>query len=83
MLPSTIVITHTVLLTATLRSGDVAHLSPTKHAHVNPYSRYRSDPNAVPSDGGLRPLRGAQPFATSGDDSSARVRKNRLISPGC
>ena len=39
-----------------LRSGDVDHLSPTKHAHVNPYGRYRFDPEAVPT-GELRPLR--------------------------
>ncbi len=39
-----------------LRSGDVDHLSPTKYAHVNPYGRYRFDPEAAPA-GGLRPLR--------------------------
>ena len=38
------------------RSNDVDHLSPTKYAHVNPYGRYRFDPEAVPA-GELRPLR--------------------------
>jgi TnpA family transposase len=39
---------------------DLSHLSPTRHAHVNPYGRYRFDPDAAPAGGdGLRPLRRA------------------------
>lgn len=33
---------------------DLAHLSPTRYAHVNPYGRYRFDLEAGPGDADLR-----------------------------
>jgi TnpA family transposase len=31
-----------------LRAGDLAHLSPARHAHINPYGRYRFNPDPAP-----------------------------------
>jgi TnpA family transposase len=43
-----------------LNGEDLAHLSPTRHAHVNPYGRYSFDLDSAPAGGeGLRPLRRA------------------------
>jgi Tn3 transposase DDE domain-containing protein len=31
-----------------LRAGDLAHLSPARHGHINPYGRYRFKPDPTP-----------------------------------
>ena len=36
---------------------DLVHLSPTRYGHVNPYGRYRFDPDGGLRPEGLRPLR--------------------------
>jgi TnpA family transposase len=37
--------------------ADIAHLSPARYEHINPFGRVRFDPAAVPPRGSLRPLR--------------------------
>ncbi len=39
---------------------DVAHLSPARYEHINPFGHVRFDPSTVPPRGTLRPLRRAR-----------------------
>ena len=40
-----------------IADADVAHLSPARYGHINPYGKYRFDVEAAPDPATLRPLR--------------------------
>ncbi|MEK6571291.1 MAG: transposase, partial [Bacteroidota bacterium] len=40
-----------------VQEGDLVHLSPARHEHINPYGKYRFDVETILNRKGLRPLR--------------------------
>ena len=49
-----------------VNEADIAHLSPSRFDHINPYGKYRFDLTQNDSRKGLRPLRSVQSSSSKG-----------------